>query len=403
MNSRTLIPARFGGSYHEVIHASDSLLDSKAPLRRLLLDPWMAAVALLTVLFLAIPNLGWLTSNTRSVITDYFSTMVLLVIAIGAVLQGVGQLESQRERYFWRLLGLSLSAWLVGETVAYLFLDSENETAGIGVDALYLILYLGFVLALDIQPQSADGNLRIKPLRVLSSAGRTLFVGGLFAYFILLPRTQGVDEYLTWIPSFSFYLILDLYLFGRLAHATWQARTPRWRLLYVLLAIAWTFVLATDSIDFAWISSYLPETFPRSVDICWYAPMILIVAVSRMRHLTIFTEERPVSEEDDDRIRGVPLLVYSLAFALIHLALSSFQHDAWPLQNARIVLVVLCLLVFGTLNLVQNSIIERQSRQQSSSRPPIAPCTGSNNRAVRESSWPDSDDRFIPQTDRSIP
>jgi diguanylate cyclase (GGDEF)-like protein len=35
------------------------------------------------------------------------------------------------------------------------------------------------------------------------------------------------------------------------------------------------------------------------------------------------------------------------------------------LQNARIVLVVLCLLVFGTLNLVQNSIIERQSRQQS--------------------------------------
>ena len=159
-------------------------------------------------------------------------------------------------------VGLSLSAWLAGETLTLLYLDNENANAGTGVDSLYLILYLGLVLALDLQPGSTDVRLRIRPLRLLASAGRMLFVGGLFAYFVLLPRNMGLDEYLTWIPSFSFYVILDLYLVGRLVYSAVHANTPRWRTIYVLLTIAWVFVLATDSIDFAWITKFLADQVP---------------------------------------------------------------------------------------------------------------------------------------------
>jgi diguanylate cyclase (GGDEF)-like protein len=370
MHFQTLLPAQKTGAPSGAAPNRDTSNDRSSMLRRLILDPWMAVIIALAVMFTIVPGLQWLASNTRSLVTDYFSTMVLLFLSIGAVLHSAKGIESDRERYFWRLLGLSLSAWLAGEALAYLYLDNSNASAGTGVDALYLLLYLGLVLALDLQPESADGRLRIRPLRVLSTAGRILFVGGLFAYFVLLPRTLGVNEYLTWIPSFSLYVILDLYLFGRLVYVSIQARTPRWRLIYVLLTIAWAFVLATDSIDFAWVTSYLSANFPGAADICWYVPMILFVGASRIAHLTRDTTKysdanTDTDADDDDRIRGIPLLVYSLGFALVHLSLSAVQPDYGSLQNARIGLVMLCLVVFGILNLVQNSIVDRRSREQS--------------------------------------
>jgi diguanylate cyclase (GGDEF)-like protein len=365
MHFQTLLPAQKTGAHNGAAVASGTSFDTARALRWFVLDPWMVSVVGLASVFLAVPGLQWLTSNARSLVTDYFSTMALLFVAIGAVLSGVRNLESERERYFWRLLGLSLSAWLAGEMLSYLYLDNVNASAGTGVDSLYLILYLGLVLALDLQPESADGTLRIRPLRFLASAGRILFVGGLFIYFVLLPRTLGVTEYLTWVPSFSFYVILDLYLVGRLVYAAFHAQTPRWRWIYGLLTIAWTFVLVADSIDFAWITSYLPGSLPEVADICWFMPMILIVVASRIRHSTDGSIEHSEVVDDDDRLRGVPLLVYSLGFALVHLSLSSVQHDYGLLQNARVGLVMMCLVVFGILNLVQNSVIERQSREQS--------------------------------------
>jgi len=340
--------------------------DVRQVARRLLLDPWIATAVLVSVVFLAIPGLHRLPAATRSDITDYYSTIVLLAVAIGAVFQGTRRFESSRERYFWRLIGLSLSGWLAGETTAFLFLHAENASAGTAVDALYLCFYLGFVLALDIQPQTADDHVRIRPLRVLASAGRTLFVSGLFAYFVLLPRTLGIDEYLTWIPSFSLYVILDLYLVVRLIEEAWLSRAPRWRLIYSLLAAAAGFVLITDSMDFAWITRLLPEILPPASDILWYAPMILIVAANRFAHVSA-SDSAQVST-DDDRVRGISLLVYSLTFALVHLALTLLQHGSGILQDARIVLVMLWLVVFGVLNLVQNSIIERHSLLQTERR-----------------------------------
>lgn len=365
MHFQTLTSAQKVGAQHGAPFDPDASFNTTRTALRLILDPWQAAVVALAVMFVAIPGLQWLSSNTRSSVTDYLSTMVLLVVAIGAVLHGVRRVESERERYFWRLLGLSLSAWLAGEMLSFLYLDSENASAGTGVDSLYLILYLGLLLALDLQPDSADGRLRIRPLRLLASSGRILFVGGLFIYFVLLPRTLGINEYLTWIPSFSFYVILDLYLLGRLVHSAYQAQTPRWRSIYMLLTIACAFMLATDSVDFAWVASSLPARFPGAAEFCWYMPMILIVAASRFRHSTASSTQPADVIDDDDRIRGIPLLVYSLSFALIHLFLSAVEPDHDVLQNARVGLVMLCLVVFGILNLVQNSVIERRSTEQS--------------------------------------
>jgi len=365
MHFQTLISAQKTGAHHGAAVDSRTSFATRRTARLLILDPWAVTITALAAVFMAVPGLQWLASNTRSLVTDYFSTMILISVTIGAVLHGVRNLESERERYFWRLLGLSLSAWLAGEMMSFLYLHSENASAGTGVDALYLILYLGLVLALDLQPGSADGRPRVRPLRFLASAGRVLFVGGLFAYFVLLPRTLGVTEYLTWIPSYSLYVILDLYLVGRLVFSAFHAHTRRWRLIYGLLTIAWAFVLATDSIGFAWITSYLPESLPQAADVCWFMPLILIVAASRIRHITGDSTQHADVVDDDGQIRAIPLLVYSLGFALIHLFLNAVEPNHGTLQNARVGLVMSCLIMFGILNLVQNSVIERRSREQS--------------------------------------
>ena len=332
-----------------------------------MLDPWVLTASILTVGFLLTPDLGSPGLTIRSFVTDYLSTVVLLGLAIAAVFHGVRRRTFERERVFWRLIGIALGAWLIGEATALAFYDVSNSFTLAAVDALYLCYYLAFTLALDLRPQSSTSQLQIRPLRVLGSAGRVLVLSGLFLYFVILPSTLGIDEFLTWVPSFSLYVALDLYLVSRAFQEMRHAATPQSRLIYGLLLAALSFALITDSLDLAWIASYLPDTFPRVADFLWYAPMVLIVVAARSGS---FSDDGSTTgtDDDDEQVRGVPLLVYSLGFALLHLLLTLAPHSNGSLQTARITLVMVWLILFGVLNLIQNSIIQREVRLQSHQR-----------------------------------
>jgi diguanylate cyclase (GGDEF)-like protein len=336
--------------------------------RMLMLDPWLLTASILTFTFVAFPDLGGSSLTLRSYVTDYLSTIMLLGLAITAVFLGVRRRKFERERLFWRLIGISLGAWLIGEITALVFYDVSNPFTLAAVDALYLCYYLAFTLALDLQPQFTSGQLQIRPLRVLGSAGRVLFLSGLFLYFVILPSTLGIDEFLTWVPSFSLYVALDLYLVSRAFQELRHAATPQSRLIYGLLLAALSFALITDSLDLAWIASYLPSAFPRVTDFLWYAPMVLIVAAVRSGSFAADEGSTVEINDDDDQVRGVPLLVYSVGLALLHLLLALTPHAGGSLQFARIILVMVWLILFGMLNLVQNSIIQREVRQQSRQR-----------------------------------
>jgi len=336
--------------------------------RTLLLDPWVLTASLLTLFFLVIPDHENLNPTVRSYAADYFSTPILLGLAVAAILVGIRSRRAVRERFFWRLIGISLTAWLLGEVTALLFFDVASPFTLAAVDALYLCYYLAFALALDIQPQAAGSQLLIRPIRVLGSAGRVLFLSGLFIYFVILPSTLGTDEFLTWIPSFSLYVVLDIYLVARIAQELRHATTSRSRGIFGLFLGAMIFALITDSLDLAWIASSLHEAFPRIADLCWYAPMLLIVVAARSGSFTQPIGSTNEDANDDDQVRGVPLLVYSLGFALLHMILSLFPHTPGPLQSTRVLLVMVWLILFGILNVFQNYIIQREVRQQSRQR-----------------------------------
>lgn len=335
---------------------------------RIVLDPWVLTALMLTVIFMVFPDLEGTSVTIRSYVADYLSTLVLLGVAVGAVFHRVGTRETEREQFFWRLIGIALAAWFLGELTAVLFIDFTSPFTFAAVDALYLCYYMAFALALDLQPQTSESLIQIRPLRVLGSAGRILFLSGLFIYFVLLPSTLGVEEFLTWIPSFSLYVVLDIYIIVRITQEKRNAKTPRSRLVYSLLQFAVVFALVTDALDLAWIASFLPDGLPRTFDLLWYAPMILVVAAARSGAISAPGPIRGNQTGDDKQIQGVPLLVYSLGFALLHLILSVHYQDAGSLQSARIILVMVWLSLFGVLNLIQNSIIQREVRQQSRQR-----------------------------------
>jgi diguanylate cyclase (GGDEF)-like protein len=361
------ISALIQGTEPDAILDPASRWSLRPAVRRLMLDPWVLTASILTIAFLIVPDLGGPAAKARSYVTDYLSTIILLGFAITAIVLGVRGRRFERERLFWRLIGISLGAWFLGEITALAFYDVSSPFTLAAVDALYLCYYMAFTLALDLQPQFTSSQMRIRPLRVLGSAGRVLFLSGLFLYFVILPSTLGIDEFLTWIPSFSLYVALDLYLVSRAVQEMRHATTPQSRLIYGLLLAALTFALVTDSLDLAWIASHLSDAFPRVTDFLWYAPMVLIVAA--VRSGSFAADDGSTAETDDDnQVRGVPLLVYSVGFALLHLLLTLPPHSGGALLSARIVLVMVWLILFGMLNLIQNSIIQREVRQQSRQR-----------------------------------
>jgi diguanylate cyclase (GGDEF)-like protein len=124
-------------------------------------------------------------------------------------------------------------------------------------------------------------------------------------------------------------------------------------------------VAMTDSLDLAWIADRLPAAPPHTLDLCWYLPMILVSFACRSRLLGPTADRPGPPIEEDEQVRGVPLLVYSLVFAVIHLMISLLQPSHGPLDEARTVLVIFFLVVFTALNIGQNAVIDRIVRKQS--------------------------------------
>ncbi|MCU0304123.1 MAG: GGDEF domain-containing protein [Thermoanaerobaculales bacterium] len=338
--------------------------DRRSTALRLVLDPWVALLLLTTAFLLAVPGIDRLDPTVRELIANALSTILLLALAAAALLHGAGRLARGWERTFWRLLGAALACWMLGEATSLFIADPASASWGVAVDALYLAYYLLFAVAIDVQAWAGDQPLLTRRLRILASIGRVLFVGGFFAYFVVLPVALGTAEYLSAVPSFSFYIILDAYLAIRLAAAFGRAQDRRWRAAIVALAAASLLVVVTDSLDLAWIADRLPDSLPRAADLLWYLPMVILTATCRWRVTApALTAVEPPSEERE-RVRGVPLLVYSLGFAVSHLAIDLVQPRSGSLHQAQILLVVATLVVFAILNLIQNGAIDRLVDEQ---------------------------------------
>jgi len=332
---------------------------ARSSLRTLLSDPWVLAAILWLVVILVAPGDGTLPPALEALIHEHISTGLLFVLAIGSLWRGSRQPASRREKRFWQFASVAFALYMAGDYVSYYLMQWDNVTVGVVIDVLYLSYYLTLVFALDFQPQITGDRARLKPLQILSALGRFAFVIGLFGYFILLPRATGIEEYLSWLPSFSFYALLDGYLALRFMQAAWRTSDPRWRASFSAFAFAHVCVMAADLWDLAWMASLVPDDLPWPAYFFWYAPPALyVIGVCANRAIQQWAPHTEASAEDE-RARGIPLLVYSMGFAIIHLAFSFGRSVEKGLNDWRILLVIAGLLVFIILHQIQNNVIRK--------------------------------------------
>jgi signal transduction histidine kinase/CheY-like chemotaxis protein len=292
---------------------------------------------------------------------------LLLVGAAFSCLWGLGFLPHRAERRFWRLLAGGLACWLGVHLLEIPIAgawESHIRLALLG-DCGYALLYLCFILAIELRPHAQDGADRHARARTLAAPGAAIFVLGLLLYLPGISATVSREEYLTWIPSFLFYALLDLYLVLRLVSLVSSVSERRWRTIYGLLfatVLLWAFLDSLELLGYLGITGR-PE--PGSLLLhLWLVPPLLLVAASRLRAGTPAAgPSAPASDDFFQGLWGGPFLANAAVFPLIHLGAYAVSTPAPALETPRVFVVLIAgLLLLGTAFLSQRLLARENAR-----------------------------------------
>jgi len=92
-----------------------------------------------------------------------------------------------RERRFWDLLALAWVCWLLVEGLFFFDLSMPFLSASLTTDALYILYYLIFAVALEIKPHDeVKDSLRLTLRHLESLAGLVAFFGVLIYFAIVV-------------------------------------------------------------------------------------------------------------------------------------------------------------------------------------------------------------------------
>jgi diguanylate cyclase (GGDEF)-like protein len=327
-------------------------------------DPWVFTGGLLCLLITLVYAVPLLAGAEMDFFTNHLTSIVGLILVVAATFSGLLRIEHVEERRLWARIAIAFGFWATAEVFTASGLTDPIEAAGsLFLDCLYLLYYLWWIFALQARPQLTSKRRSSEYSRDFSWAGRVLFAAGLFIYFIFLPRVILPEAYITWIPSFLFYIALDLYIAGRLAFLWATQETPRWRLIYWLLCVGALLLAVTDIIDAMWTGGWIEPASPGFADIRWFVPLFIIVVAARARHHQFTAAATEPGAPRDYQVKGVPLMAYSFAFPVLHFTLHIFEKTSPRLESAREILVFGWMLLLGGLNLAQHLYLQTWTRQ----------------------------------------
>ncbi len=311
------------------------------------------ATALAAALFLV-----YLTPSQRTSFGALSVTAVFLVLLIHAVRTCVSRIPRRDgERQFWQDLMIAYGLWL-GIAVLLIWASrsgvaaSTRLAAEIGTAGFYVL----FVRAVESRPH-AQGGATSDPVRRLDLTAIVIFVFGLLTYFWLIPGVLFRSEVQSlFLPSAYLYATLDSLLTIRLVALARAARSPRWRLLYGLLAATTLTMLAGDVAG--GVASYAEANYFYS------ASMIFVIVAARARlQKSCSGRGEPAGAAPGTSDRSWQTVVYTLTLPLVDLAVHRFEllDPAHRLTRATFVLIWAPLL--GAIALFQNRQLGRERRQ----------------------------------------
>lgn len=332
--------------------------------RRLGQDPVVRAAAVVFAVALLPYVLPIFPPNQRQWYADHLAEIPMLVTVLVALQYGIGRRPAP-ERAFWQLVSLAIACWLAVWVVDLAAPAAwRGNRLSLAEDLWYLLFYLMLVLALESEPARQE---RDRTLRWVRAAGATVFTFGLLTYFVLIPSRLTPRQYATWVPSMLLYLSLDTYLVVRLA-ALWYARPPQpWRSVHGLLLASATLWWVTDGIEALEYLGVLPVIRGGGpLDLLWYAPLASLIAAARVGAAGGQPEDRSALQPRPDvldTLWGGSLMVYAVAFPLLHLGLSLSGLLDPASRSARELSVLVVLLALSAMAFLYQRFLERENRR----------------------------------------
>jgi signal transduction histidine kinase/CheY-like chemotaxis protein len=300
-----------------------------------------------------------------------FVDPALLGTTVLALLWGRARLVVA-ERRFWDLLALAWACWLLVELLYFFEVSVPFFSASFVTDALYILYYLIFALAVDLRPHlDPERTLTALGRRIESSAGLAA-VFGLLIYFALVVFPEPLGLSLSFVSrerGFTQFLLvrlsLGLLILARLIYAA-SAAHGRWFRLYVLLAagmFCYGLRDATSLLQYEGVVSVASLGFVYQVFL--YLPGFVILVAARYRHL-------PTAEEAGDRVkdqsheggivRASPVALYALVVPGIHFLFYPLGLLEPASRTVREVFSLVYVVILGVLAWIHQSVIAKDNR-----------------------------------------
>lgn len=324
-------------------------------LRDLLVRVTLGALALQALL------LGLLPVQPRAAIA-YWSDACLLTLVVVAAVGAWRAADRSAERRFWQLFAAAMVTWLV-TSVSDRFLPSTapSDRYYVLTDCLDLGFYFTLILAFGLRPEQPRGPGRVVSPVMLEWVGGVVFGFSLLAYFVLLPYQVNKPAYTTLVSSLSGFVLLDLFIVGRLAWLAVGAGPGRWRAVYGLMALGFALCAAHDTRELSEYIRGLGDEAGGPWDLVWTSQFVALAGA-----IAAFRLEPDGQRAAGPRVPGssgvTPLAAFSFALPLAHLAGRASGLFDPVTDPARQLLVVIVTPVLGGLAVGHQALLERRQR-----------------------------------------
>jgi len=322
------------------------------------------AVVLTEALIYSLPLLdpGTLTAFGASPFQIPFVTTAAL-----AGFYGLGRVQGEEERIFWRNLAYACVFWLATLVAIALVPAAHWRWADdVWVDAAYLLFYAPILFAAECKPHLADIGPKRRVERQLRWAGVTVLVFGWFMYFVVAPAIAEPSLLGTPLPSSLLFVTVDAAIVIRFSWRAASSGSTRWRVLYGTIALAGVALLLTDALDalegLRWYA--LPDG--AKTDLLWaIAPFFLLLAF-RLREADLpravdaATAERAARSGLDPVRVGSFLVGSAFSFPLVHFVVHTWLPFGERLLACQRIIVAVELVVLGALAVAAFVYLERE-------------------------------------------
>lgn len=335
-----------------------------------LLKDWTVVLALLLWLgSLALYALPGVPESWVVAFGSRFYALPSLISIVIAAWVGLFRLPEPTERRFWAVLGTGFAAWLIVSLPWALISDEGwSHELDLLMEFGYLLYYIFLILAIELRPHEVHTGSLAEKERQLRTAGLTVLAFYILWYFALVPASFAPEQYATALPSFYMYLLLDIFIIGRLLWMRRETWSVRWSLLYAWLAVAAAVVTLGDLLEaFAYVIDERLLTPGQWLDHLWTIPGVIFTIAIRARHIH-FPAEQCVLNEPAPYQRtlraGHVLLVAALAMPFLHYALyAAGMFSGTSSRPIREVISILSMVSLGGFAIAAYRTLEHEREQ----------------------------------------